>query len=251
MKHFMFYLDLNELNQLQESSRLFAKADSGSALVARPYLFNANDHLPGLYLGLPLIERVKMFIQERQNADAIKRISLLTSVRTFGYVFNPVSFFYCFDALDKPLYCLAEIGNTFGEKKLFLLVNDGQGFFRGRRAKGFYISPFTSLEQELSFDLQTPDEHVNIAIDTMHGAEPIVRSQMRGRRLLFTDMNLLRLTLRFPLASLRVISAIHWQAVLLWLKGTPFKNKEENLDQQTAVLNPHISLRQPRQRLEQ
>jgi DUF1365 family protein len=184
------------------------------------------------------------FCAENGIGQAVQKVRLLTNVRFWGYVFNPVSFFFCFDKEQKPLCCVAEIGNTFGEKKLYFIAAQGE-CFQTRQTKLFYISPFTELNQDLVFDLALPSKSLSLKIQTYDGVQPVVTTYLRGQRALISDWNLLVLTLRYPFAPMRVIALIHLHALLLWLKRVPHHRKEENRDQQIAVLNPHPSLQKP------
>ena len=247
-KHFMLYLALDEIKLLNSRMRLFGKNRLS------PYHFKPEDHLPNAALSavssqLPeLKNRVTQFVADNGIKTEIKQICLLTNVHCLGYVFNPVSFFFCFGDKNQPLCCVVEVGNTFGEKKAYILKSSNDSKFRHRLPKLFYISPFTELNHDLIFDLTLPDEQLNMKINTAAGEEQVVSTSIHGERLDFNDKNLLTLTLRYPLAPVQVIILIHFHALLLWLKGTPFHMKEDKLEQQTAVMNPHHSLKKDSQR---
>jgi DUF1365 family protein len=231
------YIDLDELDGLQNRLSFFSKSWFS------PYTFISDDYLPNSDQSPSLQERVRNFVGKAGVKEQIKSIRLLTNVRFCGYVFNPVSFFFCFDSEERAVCCLTEVGNTFGEKKGYVLLPSGGDRFRDRQEKLFYISPFTELNQDLVFNLAVPGGSVNLSIDTKRDEMTVVSSSLKGRRLSFTDANLLRLTLRYPMAPARVIALIHIHAFILWLKKTPYHRKEEHLEQQVAVLNPHYSLR--------
>lgn len=233
-KHFMLYLDLKEVSSLAKDLKLFGTANS------KLYSFNEADHLPD-QAGVSLEGRVRSFAAASGISD-IERIMLLTNVRTFGYVFNPVSFFFCFDRDGRNKGCIVEVGNTFGEKKLYAVEVDARGRLLARQKKHFYVSPFTDLDQDFIFDIELPEETMRIKIDTLQADKPIVLAGFQGKRKELTDSKLLSMTLRYPLAPLRVITLIHLHALVLWLKGTPYHRKEENAEQQTEVLNPHKSI---------
>ena len=153
-----------------------------------------------------------------------------------NYVFNPVSFFFCFGEDKKLLGCVVEVGNTFREKKVYLVRPDENGILRDRQKKFFYVSPFTELNDEFLFKISLPDEQINIGIDTVNAERTVISAGMSGRRLELNDSNIFGLTLRNPFATLRVIALIHLHAALLWLKGVPHRKKEELPEQQIAVL---------------
>jgi DUF1365 family protein len=236
----MMYLDLDEVALLRTRSRLFGKHPLSL------YRFSQADHLPDNQNVNALQDRVRILVREKGVEEQVCSIRLLTNVRCFGYVFNPVSFFFCFDANEQALCCLVEVGNTFGEKKAYLLKQGSEAVFRDRQQKLFYISPFTKLSQDLVFDLSVPSDRIDMRIDTMDGSDKVVSASVHGTRLIFNDMNLLALTMRYPLAPLRVIALIHIHALLLWFKRTPHHRKEENIERQVSVMNPHYSLRNKR-----
>jgi len=174
------------------------------------------------------------------------RVLLLTHCRVFGYIFNPVSFYFCLDAQDRPLCAVAEVGNTFGELKPFLLGPehfDGEGRFRRVVPKHFYVSPFFALDLAFDFKLRVPGEQLDLHIDDREGNRPVLLTALTGRRVPLTDANLARLTLKYPLVTLRVITLIHWHALKLWWKNVPWHRKAANPHLQQGVFNPHESLR--------
>ena len=174
------------------------------------------------------------------------RVLLLTHCRVFGYIFNPVSFYFCLDAQDRPLCAVAEVGNTFGEQKPFLLGPEhfeSDGHFRRVAPKHFYVSPFSALDLAFDFKLRVPGEQLDIHIDDREGDRPVLLTALTGRRVPLTDGNLARLTLKYPLITLRVITLIHWHALKLWWKNVPWHRKAANPHLQQAVFNAHESLR--------
>ena len=166
-----------------------------------------------------------------------EKIMLMTHVRVLGYVFNPVSFYFCFDGGGRPSYLVAEVGNTFGEQKPFYLGPDRceNGVFRDRQTKYYYISPFADLDTDLDFHVEVPGETLNIGVDGWRGGEKFFISAMAGRRKEFSDQNLFCYALRYPLVTLQVIGMIHWHAFRLWLLGAPHHRKEDRPDLQRDV----------------
>ncbi len=275
---FLFCLDLDELDALPTRLRLFSHN--------RPnlYRFNDTDHLPSpgssrreeapssnSALSQSLLTSAATLPQS-QTQDAIPhplptktslltwlstqglplpadtRVLLLTHCRVFGYIFNPVSFYFCLDAQDRPLCAVAEVGNTFGEQKPFLLRPEdlaSDGRFRRIVPKHFYVSPFSALDLAFDFKLRVPGEQLDIHIDDREGDRPVLLTALTGSRVPLTDGNLARLTLKYPLITLRVITLIHWHALKLWWKRVPWHRKAANPHLQQGVFNPHESLRKP------
>jgi uncharacterized protein len=235
---FMFYLDLDEVDALAHRLHLFGHNRAGV------YNFRDADHEPAGQN--PLKERIVGFL--RQNGidpGPACRVMLLTLPRMLGYIFNPVSIYYCFDSAGKPICSIAEVGNTFREMKLYLLrsgeLQNGTTFSKVV-PKHFYVSPFSSLELSFDFRLKIPGDKLDIKIDDRDGEAKVLISTLTGKQVELTNKNLWWLTLKFPLVTLKVIFLIHWHALRLWLKRVPFHRKSANAPLQKQVLRPHSTL---------
>ncbi|MBV9493798.1 MAG: DUF1365 domain-containing protein [Acidobacteria bacterium] len=158
------------------------------------------------------------------------RTLLITNLRILGYVFNPVSFYFCFDEDEAPFAAVAEVNNTFGETKPYVLPRtsfDGQRFESTQR-KDFYISPFIDRDVDLRLRLAIPDEKLALVVDDLRDGERILHASLTGKRVPLTSARLLWFAFKYPLLTLKVIGAIHWHALRLWLKGVPwFRHQEE------------------------
>lgn len=243
---FMCYLDLDELEQLSRRLRLFSRNRWNL------YGFHDADHLPGLgERGAALKQRVEQYLAgEGVHLGTGGRIRLLTLPRIAGYVFNPISVYFCFEQrASTPLCALAEVGNTFGEHKLYLLRRRASGQaqqFVLRVPKHYYVSPFSSLTLQFDFRLRTPEAALELCIDDYDGARRVLRSALWGRRQALSDLRLAWFTLKYPLLTLQVIGLIHWHALRLWLKGLPWHRKADDPQLQQQVLRPSAELRAAR-----
>ena len=155
-----------------------------------------------------------------------------------GYIFNPVSFYFCRASNGEPLCAVVQVGNTFGEMKPYLLRQpSAENFFRLTTPKHFYVSPFSTLDLAFDFKLSVPDQTLDIHIDEKDGDRRVLLSTLTGQR-----APLAWFTLKYPLITLKVIGLIHWQALLLWAKRLPWHAKAAHADQQRDVLRPHGAL---------
>jgi len=232
----MFALDLDEIDVVARRAAGFSRNRWNL------YSFRDRDHVsivPGT-----VKENVTAYLA--QNGVTLPdgaRVLLLTLPRILGYIFNPVSFYFCTDASGQQVCAVAEVGNTFGEMKLYLLGTPAaDGVYRLIAPKHFYVSPFSKLDVEFDFKLRDPGEELEIHIDDREGERRTLLSALTGRRVPLTSARLAWLTLKYPLLTLRVIFLIHWNALLLWRQGTPWFGKTARPEDQRAVLRPHASL---------
>ena len=227
---FLFCIDLEELEKLANYSLLLGVNRSAV------YSFQNKDHL-GKTGPAPLRPRLIQWLRERGVPEP-SRILFLTNLRIFGYVFNPIAIYYCFDAAGRPLAAVAQVGNTFGEQKQYLIPKSDENSWSARLAKNFYVSPFSELDLTFDFRFLVPGEKLHVAIDDYDGTERTLLSRLTGKRQALTTARLFWFLLKYPALTLRVIFLIHWQAFRLWLKKVPHRRKEANPGLQTEILNP-------------
>ncbi len=258
---FLFAIDLDELDTLHRSLRFF------SFNRANLYSFREKDFLPTNEpvhdgragpLGPPLSSsarpavspylnlkaRVLAYLAARDIDLTGGRVMLVTLPRVLGYLFNPVSFYFCYDRAGAPVAALAEVTNTFKEMKPFLLgpgTRTGSAF-RLRVPKNFYVSPYSDVDVAFDFTLRPPGERLSIQIDDYAGAERTLTSTLTGPREPLTDARLAWFTLKYPLITLRIISLIHWHALRLWLKKIPWFAKAAKPGAQRELYRPHHSI---------
>ena len=185
--------------------------------------FHSKDHGPRD--GSPLLPWIENLLQA-QGLPADGEILLQTFPRVLGYVFNPVSFWYCHDRTGQLIAILAEVNNTFGGTHSYLLHRDGQPLRDGEEmtaTKIFHVSPFNEVEGGYRFRFQR-DRAVQLArIDYDDAEGELLLTSLSGKPQDWSTPALLAAFLKMPFLTLGVITRIHWQALKLWLKGVPFR----------------------------
>lgn len=205
---FALLLDLDELEQLSRL-RLFRWNRPGIAS------FHDRDHGDGRDLRAWLD---RALAAEDISAKGAKRV--LCYPRLFGYVFNPLSVWFCHHENGRLAAIVYEVHNTFGERHAYVLrAEHSDELIRQSCAKGFYVSPFLSMNCTYDFEVQIPADEVMIAINESEAGKPVLTAAFSGRRKPLGDAALAVLLLRHPLMTLKVIAAIHYEAVRLMLKG--------------------------------
>ncbi|MGF1446621.1 MAG: DUF1365 domain-containing protein [Pikeienuella sp.] len=152
------------------------------------------------------------------------RIWLLSFPRILGYAFNPLSVYFCTDAAGRLQSVVYEVKNTFGDQHAYALpaAAGADGAIRHETGKGFFVSPFIGMDQTYAFTLRPPGARLALRIRQRDGAGPWLIATQTGVRRPLTDRSLLVAWLAHPAMTLKVIVAIHWQALRLWLKGARF-----------------------------
>lgn len=252
---FLFALDLDELDSLHRRLLLF------SLNRANAYGFRERDFLPS---GEPLHNstqpanpatpaaglkaRVTAYVAERGIDLTGGRVLLVTLPRVFGYLFNPVSFYFCYDRHGQPVASIAEVTNTFKEMKPFVLGPDTRtdnktgATFSLRLPKYFYVSPFTDMDVAFDFTLRTPGEQLSVQIDDYDAGQRTLTSLLTGSRQTLSNRRLAWYSLKYPLITLKVITLIHWHALKLYLKNVPWFAKAARPEAQRDLYRPHPSI---------
>jgi uncharacterized protein len=255
----LFYLaiDLDELPELSRRLPLFSVNRANLvSMRERDYLpitepvHNASrpPAIPAAGGAGSLKERVAAFcLAHGIDLGAGARVVLVTLPRIAGYLFNPVSFYFCADRHGAPLAAIVEVTNTFREVKAYFVPRAPaaagvDALFHRRTPKDFYVSPFSPVNLAFDFSLRRPGERLAIRIDDFAGAQQMLHSTLTGRRVPLTNARLAWFLVKYPLVTLKVIGLIHWEAFRLWRKDVPFFRKNADADRQCDLHRPHTSL---------
>ncbi len=228
-KVFMFYLDLDEIGRINRKFKLFSRNRFNW------FSFRDRDHLQW-----PMTEgknskstkqNIIAYLQDHGVEQKIKKVMLLTNVATLGYSFNPISFYLCFDEAHNPVCSVAEVCNTHCEMKLYLLGKDSfaDNVFRKQVSKFFYVSPFTDLDSTFDFIFVIPNEKMQMRVDDYKNGKRFLLTSLTGEKRKLSEANLLWYGLRFPFITLKIVSSIYWQALVLMLKKVPHHKKNFDL----------------------
>jgi DUF1365 family protein len=214
---FMMYLDLAEL------PRLFDGTPCWSARRRALAWFKRAD-----YLGpaeVPLDRAVRDLVEARTGARPKGPIRLLTHLRYFGYCMNPVSFYYCFDESGAALETIvAEITNTpWKERHQYVLpvVDAAARLKRFGFDKDFHVSPFLPMDMQYRWSFNQPEDRLFVHMQNHRNGEQLFDATLMLKHQPVSTFGLLCVLATFPLMTLKVIAAIHWQALRLWIKRTP------------------------------
>jgi DUF1365 family protein len=228
---FLLYLDLAELDSVFRGRWLWS---ARRRALAR---FDRADHLGDN--ATPLDEAVRALVAARTGQGPQGPIRLLTHLRYFGHCFNPVSFYYCFDAADRKIESVvAEVNNTpWGEQHCYVLdcPSDARGgYLRYRTEKAFHVSPFMPMNLAYDWGFSPPGPTLNVHM-ALHREQKVFDATMHLERAAITGASLAGVLSRFPLMTLQVVAGIHWQALKLWLKGVPVHTHPAKLQRQSAL----------------
>ena len=219
---FSLFIDLSELNQLDNSIKFFSFNKFN--LIS----FFEKDH--GDRDGSSLIEWVKKNLKENNISSENIKIKLLCYPRILGYVFNPLSVFFIYNSKNKLISILYEVKNTFGEQHTYIFkVEDDLNLFQHNCSKKFHVSPFIEMNCNYFFRILKPGEKISVIIDQYHSNEKILYASQDGKRADFNSKELLKSYLKHPLMTFKIISAIHYEAFKLWTKGIKFISKKFKL----------------------
>jgi len=226
VKHFLkyntfsFLIDLDEIEKLSKNNLMFSYNRFNI------FSFYDKDHgeRNGKSLKQWVIDKLKIF---KINSN-INKIRLLCYPRIFGYVFNPLSIFYCYEnnTLKAVFY---EVKNTFNEQHTYIFKANENGKIEQSCKKKFYVSPFMDMNTFYDFKLLNPEEKLFVSIRQTDQKGIILTAVQTGKRKAFNFKQLLINFFKYPLMTFKIIAAIHFEAFLLWKKGAIYRSRNQKI----------------------
>ena len=219
-KTFSLFIDLDEIQQLDKSISIFSHNKFNI------FSFYNKDH--GDRDGNCLKKWVISNLQKYKIEGNISKIKILCYPRIFGYVFNPLSIFYCYEN-DKLKSIFYEVKNTFNEQHTYIFkIKDGEEI-KQKCKKKFYVSPFMDMETFYNFKLIDPSQRLSVMIKQTDAEGTVLTATQTGDKKEFNFKQLLINFFRYPLMTLKIISSIHFEALLLWKKGAIYRKRDKKV----------------------
>jgi len=235
-KHFFTYktfsllIDLDEIEEIEKRIKFFSYNKFNILS------FYNIDHGPRN--GNSLTKWVKKILSKKRINIEGGKIKLFCFPRFFGYVFNPLSIFYCYNRNLKLKAVLYEVKNTFNEQHTYVFRSKSSSNIIFHKCnKKFYVSPFIAMKTFYNFRLSKPKRNIQIVIKLNDFKGPLLIASQTGRRVKLSSQNLLYQFFKHPLMSFKVIAAIHFEAFKLWIKGVKQIERKIKIKNNLSVEN--------------
>ena len=233
-KHFFKYRVFSLLLDLSEISLISKKILFFSYNRFNLISFFDKDHgdRDGSSLKDWVIKNIKQYGIEIENI----KIKLLCFPRILGYVFNPLSIFFIYNKNSSLVAILYEVKNTFGEQHTYVFKTENQfKHIENKCQKKFFVSPFMDLNSTYYFKLLYPEDTLSVVIDQRDNQGKLLFASQDGKRIGLSSKNLLFSYLKHPLMSFKIISAIHFEALRLWIKGIKLVKKKTKIKNNITI----------------
>ena len=218
-KVFSLLIDLSEIHLLDKELKLFSYNKFNILS------FHDIDHGPRD--GTSLVDWVKNNLKNNNIDTNEIKIKLLCYPRIWGYVFNPLSVFFVYDKNSNLISILYEVKNTFGEQHTYVFrIDKDNQYFEHTCKKKFHVSPFIEMNCVYYFKILKPENKLSVVINQNDESGKILFASQDGVKKFLNNRNLLTSYLSHPLMSFKIIGAIHFEALKLWLKGIKLVKKK-------------------------
>ncbi len=216
---FMVWLDIDRLEILDRTLRFFS--------FGKWNVIGISNHDHAARDGSAIRPWIEQAAHRKQIDLTGGRIFMLAFPRLWGYVFNPLTIYFCYGADGALKAILYQVKNTFGEQHSYLLpVTREKGEkITQQCAKAFHVSPFIGMDCTYKFRLYEPGERLDIAIHQFTPDGKILTATWQGIRRDLTDRMIVKTVLRFPMMTIKIIAGIHREAFSLWRKGATYHKK--------------------------
>jgi DUF1365 family protein len=187
-------------------------------------LFSIDDRDHGAGDGTTIRDFAWNLVSAKHGSQDVQQIFMLCYPRLLGFVFNPLTTFFCLDAEGRTRMMVYEVHNTFGERHCYvtdMTAPDAANFHHVE--KKFHVSPFNKIEGHYSLRASPLRDHVSVGVALTTPDGPTLNAYFSAQRVDLNDGNLLRVFFAYPLMTLKVVAAIHFEALKLWLKGLKFQ----------------------------
>jgi len=215
---FSMLIDLDQLDTLSAKLRFFSRN--------RFNLFAYFDRDHGSRDGTPVGDWVRSQLRDAGYDSHEGRITTHCFPRIFGFVFNPLTIYFCYHPDGHLQAVLYEVKNTFGQQHCYLIPVDGGHDpacpVRQTCEKDFYVSPFMDMQSSYRFRLNEPGEKLSILIRQKTPEGETLVATHTGRREPLSDRTIVKMAVLYPLLTVKVVAGIHWEALKLWIKGAVF-----------------------------
>lgn len=214
---FYLWLNLDDIPALANNTRWFS--------YNRFNLFSFYDRDHASRDGTPIRPWIEKALKEKGYDDCLGgEIYVLCYPRILGYVFNPLTMFFCYDKKGTLRTILHEVKNTFGDQHGYLLPveKDENGLIQQSCDKIFHVSPFIQMDAAYAFKIREPDDKLAVTITQDIDEENFLIATLMGKKDTLSSARLLKSFFKYPLMTVKVIFAIHYEAFHLWRKGATF-----------------------------